>query len=240
MEFADMHCHVLPGVDDGAANTEEALNMLRMAYKDGIRQIIVTPHYHVRRMKTKADEIRLCSDELNQATKVLFPGMQIYLGQEIYYYSDALKDLKAGRALTMAASRYVLLEYSTTVSFNEIKDSIYEMVTEGYIPIIAHVERYGNLYDSADSVEKLVEDGAYIQVNAGSITGKSGGNVKKFTKNLLKNRLVHLVATDAHDTVKRVPVMSDAAKYVARKIDMEYAERIFYKNAHLIIQDEYI
>lgn len=239
MEFADMHCHVLPGVDDGAKDMEETLNMLRIAYKDGIRQVIATPHYHIGRMKTRADEVRMCVDKLQKAAEVLFPGMHIYLGQEIYYYSDVIKDLKSGKALTMSDSRYVLLEYSTTVSFNEIRDSVYEMVTEGYIPIIAHVERYGSLYDSGDSIRKLIDEGAYIQVNADSII-KSGTTAKKFIKILLKNRLIHFVGTDAHDTAKRMPCLAAAAKYVSRKTDEEYAGQIFYKNVHLIIQDEYI
>lgn len=240
MEFADMHCHVLPGVDDGAANKEEAFEMLRIAYKDGVRHIIATPHYHIGRMKAKAEDVRQRVQDLQQAALVLFPNLKIYSGQEIYYYSDAVKALKAGKALTMAGSRYVLLEYSTTVSFNEIRDSIYEMVTEGYIPVIAHVERYGSLYDEGDRVGRLVEDGAYIQVNAGSITGKSGGTAKKFVRKLLKDGLVHLVGTDAHDRTKRVPHIAEAAKYVSGKINAEYAEKIFYKNTCLIIQDEYI
>ncbi|MGN0371140.1 MAG: CpsB/CapC family capsule biosynthesis tyrosine phosphatase [Butyrivibrio sp.] len=240
MEIADMHCHVIPAVDDGAADMNETRAMLDIAYKEGIRLMVVTPHYHIGKMKVSSDSLAAGVAQLKDICAQSYPGLKIYPGQEIYYYSDAVKDLNEKRASTIAGSRYVLLEYSTTVSFHELRDSVYEMVTEGYIPIIAHAERYGRLHEDIDLVRQLIDDGAYIQINAGSVIGKSGNTVKRFVKKLLKYHMVHFVATDAHDCKNRAPHIKVSVEYIRKKYGDEYAVELFLKNILTVIQDEYI
>lgn len=238
--FADMHCHILPGVDDGSEDMEQSLSMLNIAYDEGIRVIIATPHYHIGKVKVRKEQLETKVLELASIIADKYPGLKIYPGQEIYYYSEAIDSLKQGKASTMAGSQYILLEYSMSVSLDEIRDSIYESITEGYRPIIAHAERYMCLVDKPDRVNGLIEDGACIQLNAGSILGKTGHKVKKFTLYLLKNRMVHFVSTDAHSDRTRAPRLKEAAKFVSKKFGEDYCRELFYDNANKLLHNDAI
>ncbi len=239
-ELADMHCHIIPSVDDGCRDISQMKRMLEIAHAEGIRRIIATPHYHIGRMKAEAGTIR---DRLIDIQKLIvadYSDMRLYQGQEVYYYSEAIEDVSKGLAATMAGSGYVLFEFSTSSQYDELRDCVYEAVAAGYKPILAHVERYMCLMSRADRIRELIEDGAYIQVNSGSVMGNSGRTAKRFIKELLKNRLIHFVATDAHNDSGRAPELKKAAQYISRKYGEDYCNRIFKDNIDSVLADEYI
>lgn len=240
MNIADMHCHILPGVDDGSRNMEQTLAMLKIAYDEGVRIIIATPHYHIGRMMADAKVVneRICQVKDIVAEK--FPGLEIYGGQEIYYYSEAMDVLAEGKANTMAGSRYILMEYSVDESYDVISSSIYEAMTHGYVPIIAHIERYGCLMDRYDRVQELVESGAYLQVNASSVCGDNGRSIRHFIKKLLKKRLIHFVSSDAHSNRTRAPRFEQAASVLKKVCPPDYMVQLLWDNAVRVINDEEI
>ena len=165
----DIHCHVLPEVDDGAKNIEQSLEMLRIAAKDGITDIIATPHFHYRRGHASPEEIRRKVQELNAASRKDGVNITVYPGNELYYTHELLEKVKAGEALTLADSDYVLLEFSPDVEKSKLQRAVYKFLGEGYYPIIAHMERYEAFRKDREFTYTIEEMGAYYQINAGSL-----------------------------------------------------------------------
>lgn len=238
--YIDIHCHILPGIDDGSDSMETSLKMLRMAEKDGISQIILTPHnkpWHRNRdhagMEAKVGQLRerLCREGL---------GIELYTGGELYYRSGLTEELDQGMAETLAGSRYVLVEFDPAADYDYIRNGVYTLLMGGYYPIAAHVERYKNVCCKIGRIAELIDMGCLMQVNAGSITGQYGIGAKQLTKKMLKQNMIHFVATDAHDTERRPPCLSGCAEYVGRKYGEGSRKRLFYDHPICVLQDEYI
>ena len=180
MKYTDIHSHILPGVDDGAADMEETLEMLKEAYEQGVRTIFATPHYIPGRKKKSAEELRQIHAEVCVAAKESMPDLKILLGNEIYCREGVLSSITEGRALTLADTAYVLLEFSTHISYKELFGYIKAISGKHYRPIIAHVERYGCLYRKEELIRELIGAGAYIQMNTESLPG--GSFTRQYTK----------------------------------------------------------
>lgn len=239
--YVDMHCHVLPGIDDGSANMQETLRMVQTAYKEGIRAMIVTPHYHPRRGMADAAIVKDTLRHVQSEVRKIMQDMTLYPGNEIYYRQDARELLRDGTLLTLAGSDYVLVEFSMgSVTARQIEEAVRELQMGGYLPVIAHIERYDRLLGDVDAAVQLVEMGAYIQVNASSVTGELGGNRKRYIRKLIKNDCVHFIGTDAHDMGARAPLMKKCAAYLMRKFDAEVCETLLSVNPYLVLQNEMI
>ncbi|MGN1167486.1 MAG: CpsB/CapC family capsule biosynthesis tyrosine phosphatase [Lachnospiraceae bacterium] len=229
--YIDMHCHILPDVDDGAKSVAEMEAMLRIAYRDGIRCIIATPHYHPRRGKERPEVIRRRAILLRDKAHAIDENFRIYLGTEIYFGQDIIKKIKDKHILTMNRRNYVLIEFSYGETFSYIKQSLQQIQFSGYEVILAHVERYDCIVENLEFAVQLWEMGIHLQVNAGSICGDNGKKIKKFVKSLMNEDLVFCVGTDAHGAKKRAPHMRKAAEHVKKEYGEEYARRIFFSNA---------
>lgn len=238
--YFDIHCHILPGVDDGAGDIVETEKMLREAYKEGIRNIIATPHFHPRRGHETAERILEAVEQVREMIEKKFPGMQLYQGQEIYYSHDVLDKLKNKEILTMEDSQYVLVEFSVGDEIRRIKEGLNNLLMQGYSPILAHVERYELLDKDMETIEELADAGVYLQVNSGSLLGYLGGAKKRFVKKLLKEQLVTFIASDAHDSEKRKPQFKKCVEYLSKKIGEKMVWQIFYENPQKIIENEII
>ncbi|MCR5502967.1 MAG: hypothetical protein K6F53_08150 [Lachnospiraceae bacterium] len=240
MDYTDIHSHILCGVDDGAPDLETSLRMLRCAYKDGIRRIILTPHFkeHRHSVGPESEERRI--RELTDILKEEKIPVSLYGGHEILYFSEAAAYLEAGRILTLAGSRYVLVEFLPSADKGYIAAGLYDLLSSGYLPILAHAERYECLYEYPEFAKELAGMGIFLQCNAGSIAGKAGHEAKKFCFRLLSESLVSFAATDAHDAKRRAPKMDFARRYVERHFGKETAERIFFYNPFRILRDEYL
>jgi len=239
-QYIDIHSHILPGIDDGSKDFDTSMQMLRMAANDGITQIIVTPHNKPGRHNAGCQRIRRLAGELNSRMQDEGLEIKLFEGNELYYRSGLAQEITSGKALTMAGGSYVLVEFGPSDDYDYIRNGIYSLRAEGYRPVIAHVERYSRLSGRTDRIEDLSGMGCCIQVNAGSIMGDFGFGIKHFTRKLLREGLVHLVATDAHDTVRRVPKLSECAAYIERKYGEVYAKELFYENPMHVIRNEYI
>lgn len=229
--YIDMHCHIVPGVDDGAKDVEEMKEMLKIAYKEGIRCIIATPHYHPRRGREYPGVIKRQAMILREEAHKIDPYFRIYLGTEIYFGQDVPQKIKEKRILTMNNRNYVLVEFSPSEPFSYIQQSLQQLQFCGYEVILAHVERYSCILEEPELALQLCNMGIRLQVNAGSISGDSGRKARKFVLQLMDEDVVFCVGTDAHGASQRAPKMKKAAKYVKKKYGEEYARRIFFSNA---------
>lgn len=217
MTKIDIHSHILPGVDDGSQSMEQTMEMLQLAEADGISKIIATPHFHYRRGHASPERILRKVREVNEAAKAAKIRIEVYPGNELYFTHELLATVQAGEALTLAGSDYVLLEFSPETEERRIQNAVYQFLSEGYYPILAHVERYQALKKNTGFMDSLLDMGAYFQVNAGSIAGDAGWNTGRFTKDLIKKGMVTFVATDAHDEKKRCPAFGKAADWLEKK-----------------------
>lgn len=241
MKFVDMHCHILPGVDDGAMDMAQSQRMLRMATAEGICEIVTTPHYKAGRSRrnVSSERAKELVDELQVWLNHEGIPIRLYTGNEILYNYEIDNLLETHSVCSLADSFYALIEFSPKDEYAYIKSGVQKVLMEGYVPLVAHIERYDAL-GKAERIEELIEMGAYMQVNAGSITGRGGWSTKHRVLSLIKKELVHVVATDAHDDVERVPALAKAAQIVAKKYGEERAEELFYQNPRRIIEGKLI
>lgn len=238
--YIDIHSHILPGLDDGAKNFEMSLCMLHQAAEEHISDIILTPHYKPMRNNLPSDTVKEILRELEERKKAAGIAVRLHLGSEIYYSSEVIAALREERAFTMAGSSYVLVEFSPREDYAYIRNAAYNLLSEGYSPILAHVERYANLMAKKARVEELYNMGCCLQINASSITGGSGWAGKQDARWLLKREYVHFVGTDSHDDRKRPPGLREAAAYVFKKYGEKYGAEIFAQNASTLLQGGYL
>lgn len=233
----DMHCHIVPGVDDGADNMEEAVKMLKLEYEEGVRHIIATPHFRFNMFETPLETVLEQFEALKkEAAHIGDEGIDLHLGCEFHVNLNMAEMLREKKVLTMAGSRYVLVEFSGPAKKSQVRERLYSLVSSGYKPIIAHVERCSELRSDVGFIEEMVEMGAKVQINAESIIGKEGFRVKRFCTRLMKEDLLHFVGTDSHGSSFRVPKMKEAYAYVEKKMGEEYAEQIFIVNPAKLIK----
>ncbi|MBR4832377.1 MAG: protein-tyrosine-phosphatase [Butyrivibrio sp.] len=236
----DIHCHIMPGVDDGSRDIATSLEMLRIAARSGITDVILTPHHKPMHHNVSPEHNRIYTEKLKETAEQYGIRIRLYPGNEIYYSDETQRELEEGKICTLAGSDYVLVEFHPTNPYRAISNAIYQVQGAGFIPIIAHVERYSDIVSHPAYVEELIDKGCYIQINAAAVMGDYGFGIKRFVKKLLKNRQVHFVATDAHDTARRAPRLAECRAYIERKFDKDYAERIFHDNPMSVIRNEII
>lgn len=239
-QIIDIHNHILWGVDDGSKDILMTMKMLKMAQDAGTTDMILTPHNKPNRRNIYVTEMVERLDKLRQLMKNNNININIYPGNEIYYRMDVIERLRIGKAATMAGSRYVLTEYNPMDEWDYIRHGVDDLLSGGYVPIIAHVERYENVMKNMDRAYELKEKGCYLQVNAPSIMGEIGWKCKKDCKTLLKAGLVSFVASDAHENKKRVPKLDGCVKYITKKYGESMAEELFANNPRKILEDKLI
>lgn len=238
--FTDVHCHILPGLDDGAKSLEQSREMFAIAYQEGIREIIVTPHNYASKKSASANTIRTAVEQLENHLKEWDFPILLHAGNEIYYRSDVVDELEQGLILTLAGSHYVLVEFDPYTEYSYLRDGLSRLAHWGYYPVLAHAERYDCLYRKKERIRDLKNAGIYCQVNASTFLEKWGSEYKKRAKLLLKENAVNLIGTDAHSTRSRAPKMKQAAEYITKKLGKEEAERILFQNPQMIIKDKRI
>ncbi len=235
--LTDIHCHLLPGVDDGAKSMTEALDMARLAYEDGTRTLILTPHRRGTQKSATIQKLQAAFQAFSEELSRQFPDMTLHLGCEAYYASDLPEALSTGQTLTLCNSHYCLLEFNPGVLKSRLLNGISEIIRWGYTPILAHAERYQAFYENKDLVDEVLYMGALIQLNASSILGKQGFRVKWFCARLLKYQQVHFVGSDAHDTKARPPLLQKCYQFICKKYGTEYAAELFSENAQAVIEN---
>lgn len=235
----DMHCHILPAVDDGSQDMETTRQMLQIAWEDGITDMIATPHFQPGRFHKTVEDWNQVYEEVKEEALKISPDFHIHLGSELFGYGSLNQELEAGKAMTMCGSKYVLIEFLPDTPFTEIKSVLNRVMQYGFWPIVAHVERYENV-NKIDKVEELMDMGAFIQVNAASIMGSLGWSVKHFVRKLLKYEMVHFIGSDAHSVHRRKPVLNECLTFIEKKYGAEYARALACGNPEMILQGKII
>ena len=209
----DIHCHILPGVDDGARNMEESLWMLNKEYQEGVRHVILTPHFRYDMFEPHMNIVTRQFMQLRRAAmNIGDEGMRLYLGCELHSSMDMVECLKKGRRLTLAGSRYVLVEFSNGDEKNYIEERVRSLLMNGFIPIIAHVERYKATRNDIGFLTELKDMGAHIQVNADTISGQDGFGAKTFARKVMKHGLLDFVGSDGHRKTERIPEIGNGER----------------------------
>ncbi len=238
--FVDIHTHILPGVDDGAQDMSQAMQLLRMAWENGTRAIVMTPHYRGKYKLNTPDQLNENYAWLCEMIKEDLPEMRLYLGNEISYEADVPEAMRTGRVLTLNNSQYALLEFCTGSLRSQLIYGVSETIRCGFIPIVAHLERYEICRKEPDLADELLQMGALLQLNADGVMGKYGFGVKRFCHKVLKMGMVHFIASDAHDIKRRPPLLRNCFLRVCKKYGQEYAYALFYGNAQAIIENRII
>lgn len=235
-ELFDMHCHLLFGVDDGPKEMEESLTLLRQEYEAGVRTVYLTPHYRKQMFECPAEEIRRNFETLQEKAKEELPLLTLRLGCEIHVYMDTVEEIKNGHCHTMAGTEFVLLEFSESADAKHIMERCGAMMTKGYCPIIAHAERCDAIRKDMHLLQKLVNVGVYIQMDAGGIIGEDGWSVKRFCKKAMRQDLLHFVGSDAHDLKHRKVNIGQCAAYMEKTMGADYRDQIMCTNPKEIVE----
>lgn len=233
----DIHCHLVPGVDDGAKSIHDAALMLKEEYENGVVAIIVTPHFRKGMFEPSRELVEQQFRKIWKLTRRSRSGMKVFLGCEYYTSKDMISDLLNERRPTMAGSRYVLTEFSSAHSYEVIRNQVYELIGAGFHPIIAHAERYKCLVKHPHLISELIDLGAEIQLSADGILGIQGWKVEHFCWRLLKKYQVRYIASDMHDRKDRRCRLKECSEVLEKKFGERYVEQLMIKNPMKIITE---
>jgi len=235
----DLHCHILHDLDDGAKSLDEAVEMAKMAGKDGITTIVATPHLF--RGDLIPDDMSIIEKKLEELRYVLGENgicVEIIKGAEVHISHNLLEEIRKNRDyLVLNGSSYMLLEFPAGHVFSGVKQLFFDLLSEGIKPIIAHPERNYVFMRSADLLYELVEMGALTQANSGSYTGLYGNTVKEAAFRLLELNLTHLIASDAHNPRSSSMWLSQAVKNIEERTRNGMASALVNDNPHAILED---
>lgn len=207
----DLHCHILPGLDDGPANMEESLAMARLAAADGVRVIVATPHVDREFHAPNPDVVRRLTARLNQAIQAEGLPLRILPGGEAPAEPELLEALQAGRVLTVGdRGRHVLVELPTNAPATYAPELFFRLQLAGYTPVIAHVERAAIFRVQPQMLAEFRDRGYPLQMNVTTLNGSFAA--RRRARQLLRDGLVTLLASDGHDTVRRKPLLTPAQR----------------------------
>ena len=201
----DTHLHILPGVDDGPETIQESLTLAQMLVQEGIHFAIATPHYNDEFPQHSAAEIRERVYHLQQAIDRHAIPLRLFAGHEALIKAGLFEDIQAGRLATLNGSSYLLLELWTSAWLPETERVIFELRAHGIIPIVAHPERYRAIQQDSRRLVALLQQGALAQLTASSLAGMQGNTTRRCAETLLKQGLIHCIASDAHGLHRRPP-----------------------------------
>lgn len=222
----DIHNHLLINVDDGPKSSEETLDLLNQAVEQGISDIIVTPHHHSGTYITPADVVKQKLHEVENIIKNNNIPVNVHPGQEIRINDVLIDELRSGESLTLADSKYILVEFS----FTELREDVDEVFTAlrelGLTPIIAHPERCHPLVENEQILARLIRDGALAQVTAASVCGEFGSDLQVNSLELIEKGLIHVVASDAHHAEYRPFMSKEAFEIIGNDLGQSYVTQM--------------
>jgi|SRR5690625_945198 len=232
----DIHCHILPGIDDGAQTEADSIRMAKAAVEEGIHTIIATPHHKNGQFDNNRTSIIQYTEILNHLLVNEGIPLTVVPGQETRINGDMIQDLQDGELLPLNDTKYVFVEFSSGHVPHFSKPLMYDIQVAGYTPIIVHPERNRELIENPAKLYEFVRNGALTQVTAGSVIGKFGKNIRKFTHQLIDHSLTHFIASDAHNTTSRAFWLNDAYQEVKKEFGNDYFY-MFMENNHLLLDN---
>lgn len=225
----DIHCHILPGLDDGAFSIDDSLMMAQSAFENGTRGIICTPHSGPYSYGTLVNAFRELKKEIT-ARRI---PIALYLGQEVYLtenYMRQIRDVENGYPATINKTPYTLVEFVPTAHTRILSDAVSRLRAGGLIPIIAHPERYAAIAEDVFLAGKLKAAGALLQINKGSLKGFFGMDAMRTAAYLLDHYLADFVASDAHSPYGRSPSLRNVHAFISEQYSIDYADHLMLVN----------
>lgn len=236
----DLHCHILPLVDDGSSGSEESLLMLVQAVTAGTTVMVATPHANLFSNNDCLEEQMILDriDQLRRAAQKEDLAIEILPGQEVCLEGDYRILLQEGRFLTLNGSRYMLVEFDFRRNDKEAMERLLTVQTAGYVPVLAHPERFLFLMENHKHACYLKENGILLQINSDSLFGEFGENTRETALWMLENRLADFVASDGHSPYSRIPVLESTHEYISERFSIEYADFLLESNPNNLLHNK--
>lgn len=236
----DIHCHILPYVDDGSDSMEDSLEMARMAVDSGITAIIATPHCNLPYAEEKNYRSKALASqflELQHAIQEASIPLRVYPGAEILCTPEVPELLRQDKLLTLAGSNYLLVEFFFDENLEYMDEMLSAISSEGVTPVVAHPERYEAIQRTPHILERWFRNGYVIQLNKGSILGRLGQRAAQTADWVLAHGLAHTVASDAHSPHVRTTDMTELTEYLHQICAPEYVDILLDANPNRILND---
>ena len=239
IEMIDIHSHILPGLDDGPQTMEESIRMCRIAYQDGIRTIVATPHtlngvYQNGKSIILSKVEELCSELRTQNSEL---PLRILPGSDVHLCETTLQQVDQGEAVTIGdGGKYIMIEFPSQAIPYQAERVLFQLLGRGLIPIISHPERNLDIGRRPGRYDEIIKMGCFGQVTAMSLTGEFGPKVRQWAEKLLKRWLVHFIASDAHSGNGRPPILSAAVKAAAKIVGKKEAEKMVTEYPKAILE----
>jgi protein-tyrosine phosphatase len=230
----DLHSHILPGMDDGARDMETALHMADMAVQSGVSAMVVTPHC----VSDRVEQVRDRLAELRSAVRAERIPIRLYSGMEIFGRPDTAALLREGRLLTINGSRYPLIEFAFDTDGDEETAVLQSVIRAGYIPLVAHPERYRCIQEDPEQVNLWARMGCRFQVNRGSLLGRFGPEAREVAWALAGRGFATVVASDSHSATRRTPWLRDVWELLEQRLSPAAAMWLLEENPRRIINNE--
>lgn len=236
INLIDLHTHILPGLDDGAANWEESLKMCMFAQKEGIATIACTPHIMPGIYDNDRKKILLTISKLKEKLEQEKINLEIVPGAEIYFSSNIIKQLKDKTLVTINDTDKLLLHFPEEWIPPFTNDLLFQLQLMGFTPIIAHPERNSKVIQGPDLIYHFAKQGILIQITSRSILGYLGRRIRRVCEKLIRHNLVHLVASDVHSPEQFF--LQQSLKTISHWVGKEKALRLFTENPQKILKGE--
>jgi protein-tyrosine phosphatase len=215
----DLHCHILPGLDDGARDIDVSIAMAEMAARDGIKVVACTPHIMPGVYNNTGPSIRAAVEQLQERILQAGIALRLTFGADAHIAPGLGQQLKSGQVASLHGTRYFLFEPPHHVVPPRLEDHVFGLLAAGFVPILTHPERLVWIGDHYARVRQLARSDVILQITAGSFTGRFGSRAKYWAERMLDEGLCHVVASDAHDTERRPPGLAEARDIIARRRD---------------------
>lgn len=232
MYYADIHCHMLYGVDDGARDRREMLKMLDMSYSDNVRVLCVTPHFAPGHFGDNASGSQKIFSELREYASSKYPDLKLFMGNELFYRKGSASWIDDGHCKTLGGSNSVLVDFREDASQEFVSEGLHRILTAGYRPVLAHLERYADIFKGGlELIRSFKVDGVMLQADAGAFLGDFGFSVKTRANKLLKAGLLDVISSDAHHADSRITNLSKCCDMITQKYGEEVSSKLFWDNA---------
>lgn len=235
----DIHSHILPYVDDGAKDVDTAFEMLKMAKEASTTAIVLTPHSNLyENDKNLLFELNFVFEAFKEKVKKENIDIDLYLGGEVFANSKIIELAEKRQLPTINNSRFMLVEFDFYTSASYIMQTVKKLATMGYVPIVAHPERYECIKKSPSNALEILNNGGLLQINKGSIINDFGANTRLCAFELLNHRLAQFVASDAHSSHHRNTDMELAFDIINHELNSEMATKLFKTNPMAVLNNE--
>lgn len=233
----DLHNHILPGIDDGAADLSVALDMARMHVAQGVEIVACTPHILPGVYHNEGPAIRRAVDALQRVLDEAGVPLILIPGADNHIVPDFAGELRRGRLLTLGDTRYALVEPPHNVAPARLDDLVFTILLANYVPIVTHPERLKWIEEKYDLIERMTARGVWMQITSGSLTGRFGRRPKYWAEKMISEGKAHILASDAHDTVKRPPDLAEGRRAAERLVGVAEAVRMTVQCPRDIVLD---